>query len=350
MKVIFAAVWTAMLLVACGGESQPTDSRAADKVSGAATARVEGAAAETPDAVSIALPTSPISLADALGRTLPVIRETASCPFLSDETARAAATSPYELVRRSVSNSACVWNYNVGFSVKVSVDPIAQARPFEDQVYNMDAKPVVETQASPGENAVLVYDTAWETPRPFGFGFELDGKRIFIRITGMKTSLAQLQRAADEITAKLPAAPRIEAQFREEVAAFDKCSTWSKDALLNVFNLPADTPYSATASGMACSFSMRPAGPSHNEIVVGLSAFEIDPGSVEKLKAKGDKEVTGYDYPVLSRNAEDKWGISAKLSTFVDDGSIVVSVNDKEGGREAELKALFDNVMGRLAP
>ncbi len=341
---------TALLVAGCGegasAKAQSGDASAAVAGSGTDVSAVAaGSVTETP------LPTTPISFADAMGRTPPSIRETVPCPFLSDETALAAATSPYEIIRRSVSNEECVWNYNIGFAIKARVEPLAGSRPFAERQYNMDAKPILEPQASPGQNAVLLYDTAWEEPRPFAFGFDLGDKRVFLNITGMRTSLAQLQPAAEEIAAKLPTAPRIEPQFREEVGAYDLCSTWVEAGLLSLFGLPEGTPVSITPSGTSCIFEMRvPESPSRNVITLGLSVFEEAPNAFEFLKEKGWTEVPGYDHRVLSHNTTDEWGVHTELRGLIQDGSVVVTITDKDGGKEDATKRLFDNVMARIVP
>jgi hypothetical protein len=284
-----------------------------------------------------------------MGRTPPSIRETVPCPFLSDETARATATTEYEMIRRSVSNEHCVWNYNQGFAISARVEPLASSRPFAERRYNMDAEPILEPQSSPGQNAVLLFDTAWEEPRPYGFGFELGDKRVYMHITGMRTSLAQLQPAAEEIASKLPTAPQIELQYREEVAAYDKCSTWVAAGLLSLFKLPEGTPVGTLPSGTSCSYEIRvPESPTRNVITVGLSIFEEAPNAFEFFIEKGWTEVSGYDRNAVSHPTTDEWGEHTEMRGFIQDGAVVVTITDKDGGKEAATKALFDNVMARI--
>ena len=344
----FVLLSSALLLAGCGdGASADAQMAAASgAVAGGGTdasAVTAGSVRETP------LPTTPINFDDAMGRTPPSIRETVPCPFLSDETALASATAIYEIVRRSVSNEECVWNYNIGFSIKARVEAAAGSIPFVERQYNMDAKPILEPQASPGQNAVLLYDTAWEEPRPYAFGFDLGDKRIFLSITGMRTSLAQLKPAAEEIAAKLPTAPQIEPQYREEVGAFDKCSAWGEAALLSLFGLPEGTPVTISPSSLSCTIEIRvPESPSRNVITVGLSVFESAPNAFEFFKEEGWTEVSGYDHPVVSNPTTDEWGVHNDLRGLIQDGSIVVTVTDKDGGKEAATKTLFDNVMARI--
>ena len=339
----FVLLGAALLIAGCG-DGASADSQVADAAVGdASTAEAVGAVTQTP------FPTTPINFDDAMGRTPPTIRETVPCPFLSDETALASATAIYEIVRRSVSNEECVWNYNIGFAIQARVESAAGSRPFVERQYNMDAKPILEPQSSPGQNAVLLYDTAWEEPRPYAFGFDLGDKRIFLSITGMRTSLAQLQPAAEEIAAKLPTAPQIEPQHREEVGAFDKCSAWGEAGLLTLFGLPEGTPVTISPSSSTCTIEIRiPDSPSRNVITVGLSVFEEAPNAFEFFKEKGWTEVSGYDHPVVSNPTTDEWGVHNKLRGLIQDGSIVVTVTDKDGGKEAATKTLFDNVMARI--
>lgn len=195
----------AFAIAGCGG----TDSEAANAAEASAVDAPPGAEGSdaTPAGAAEPLPTTPISISDAMGRLPPSVKETVPCPFLADETARAAATSEYPLTRRRVSNDECVWNYNIGFQVSARVEPIATSRPFSARAYNMDVPAVLQPMSSPGQNAVLLADSTFGAPRPYAFGFELGDKRIVVYITGMRSSQAQLQAAVDEIARRLPDAP-----------------------------------------------------------------------------------------------------------------------------------------------
>ena len=213
----------------------------------------------------------------------------------------------------------------------------------------MDVEPILEPQSSPGQNAVLLFDTAWDEPRPYAFGFDLGDKRVYLHITGMRTSLAQLQPAAEEIAAKLPTAPQIEPQYREEVGAYDLCSTWTAEGLLSVFGLPEGTDVYTNKSGSSCSFEIYvPESPTRNVITVGLSIFESGPNAAEALTENGWTEVSGYDHPVLTHPTTDEWGEHTQLRGLIQDGAVVVGISDKDGGKEAATKTLFDNVMARI--
>lgn len=335
---------TAIAIAGCG-EGAADGAQAAAVSGGGASANevATGSVRETP------LLTTSINFDDAMGRTPPTIRETVPCPFLSDETALATATTQFEIIRRRVSNEECVWNYNAGFAISARVESAAESLPFVERQYNIDAKPILEPHDSPGQNAVLLYDTAWDEPRPYAFGFDLGDKRIFLNITGMQTSLGQLQPAAEEIAAKLPSAPQIEAQYREAVAAYDLCSTWVDAGLLSLFGLPEETTFSARGQGATCTFEMRvPESQTGNVITVGLSIFETGPTALETLIESGWTEVSGYDYAVLSNNRTDQWGEHAQLRGLIQDAEVVVSISDKDGGKEGATKTLFENVMARF--
>lgn len=333
---------TALVIAGCGDGSSAKP-QAADAGGGTeAIGIAPGSVSQTP------LLTTPITFDDAMRRTPPTITETVPCPFLSDETARATADTDFEMTRRRVSNEECVWNYNSGFAISAKVESVAESLPFAERQYNIDVPPILEPQSSPGQNAVLLFDTAWEKPRPYAFGFDLGDKRVFLNVTGMSTSLAQLQPAAEEIAAKLPAAPQIEPQRRATVLAYSLCSTWTEAGLLSLFDLPEGAPFS-TQGVQTCSFEMWvPDNTEGARITVGLSVFESSPDTYGNLVEEGRPEVSGYDFPVLSRTLSDDNGVLTSLGAYIQDGAVVVSITATEGAMEAETKTLFDNVMARL--
>ncbi len=348
MKRRLVLLGTALLMAGCG-DGASANAQGADASTATAAGGTEGNTVASGSMTETPLLTTPISFADAMGRTPPSIKETVPCPFLSDETARATATTEFEIVRRSVSNEHCVWNYNIGFAISARVELAADSRPFAERQYDMDAAPILDPQSSPGQNAVLLQDTVWGEPRPYGFGFDTGDKRVYLHITGMRTSLAQLQPAAEEIASKLPTAPQIELQYREEMGAYDLCSTWVAAGLLSLLDLPEGTPVWTTSSSTTCSFEMPvPESPTRNVITVGLSIFEEVPNAFEVFTQKGWSEVSGYDQNAVSQNSSDKFGTSTQIRGFIEDGAVVVSINDKEGGHEATTRLLFDNVMGRI--
>ncbi|MFK7976698.1 MAG: hypothetical protein AB8C02_11205, partial [Halioglobus sp.] len=105
-------------LAGCGGEEQVEAASEAN----ASTAPHNSASASTAPA-KLALASDAIDRADFLGLNPPKVMEPEPCPFLSEETALKTAKRTDKLVRRNTSNSECYWSRNLGFSIKVRVDP-----------------------------------------------------------------------------------------------------------------------------------------------------------------------------------------------------------------------------------
>jgi hypothetical protein len=349
MPRLLSAVSLALSLVIAGcggGDSADANSAAMDASAGdAGSAAVAGTA--TP------LATTPLVISNALGATPPTVKETEPCPFLSDETARAAATTEFELTRRRVSNTQCVWNYNIGFEVSARVEPTASSRAFSERTYNMDVPAVLLSKSGPGQNAVVLADSTFGAPRPFAFGFELGDERIMLRITGMRTSEAQLQAAADEIARQLPNAPQIEPQEREEVSAFDPCATWSEASLRTLYNQPDDAVVSPSRSKTSCTYTIYLSGPERNVVTVGLSIFPAPPGVIESLKAEGWTEVSGAMYPTVVMTKKDQFGANASTYSVMHGAAVTASVSDRDG-EESAAKAmalpLIENLAKRAVP
>ncbi len=338
-----------LFVCSCGGGDAESSGSGADAAANGQTAANDGSASGS--SVSTPLPTTPISASDAMGRTPPSVKETDPCPFLSDETARAAATTEYVLTRRRVSNAECVWNYNIGFQVSARVEPIASSRPFSDHAYNMDVPAVLQSMSSPGQNAVVLADTAFKgAPRPYAFGFEQRDQRIVIYITGMRTSEAQLQAAAEEIATRLPNAPTIEPQIREETGAFDPCATWTEASLRTLFNQPDSAVVGLAPSRTSCTYTIYFPRPSQNVVTVGLYIGEAQPDIIASLKGEGWSEVSGATVPTVSLTTTDQFGISVQMRGVMHGADVLASVSDKDGGKDAMVDALFANLKARVVP
>lgn len=338
---------TALMISSCGSNDADAANTGENAEAGPATS---GQPNGSGSSAATALPTTPISLADATGNTPPSVKEIATCPFLSDNTARGAANTKYELTRRRVSNDRCVWNYNIGFEVSVRVEPIASSTAFRDRTYNMDKPPVLQPMASPGTNAVMLADSTWGEPRPFAFGFEQGDKRITIYITGMFTSQRQLQAAAEEVARLLPNAPAIAPQIREETGAFDPCTTWSENSLRTLFGQPDSATVSAVPSRTACTYTIYFSPPSRNVVKVGVNFIPAQPNLIAFLKGKGWSAISGATYPSVSRITTDKYGGNAQMRGVMHGADVGVNVSDKEAPQETAIAALFANVAARVVP
>jgi len=182
------------------------------------------------------LASTPIPGGWIAGEISPVETKIDPCPFLSDATALAGSKqSTFVLRRNSVSNEKCRWSKNAGMYVSVLIEPLAEAKPNEERFYNLDTPPVLKPQSGPGENAVILYDTAWDKENPYSMSFDQNDKRVNVWISGLKTDESRLRAIADEVAEKMPNAPRVKEQQVETVSGFDACSIWSEESLRAMF-------------------------------------------------------------------------------------------------------------------
>ncbi len=297
-----------------------------------------------------ALPDFPISLDAANGKTAPTVEPMDECPFLSDKTALAGVKGGVRIDRQSVSNTKCVWNKGLGFSLVVQVEPAAGARPFAERHYNMDGKTQVDELPGPGKEAVLLSHTSWGKPIAYALGFKQGEHAVFIKATGLRTNAAMLQPVADEVASRLPKAPKIAEQQRKTTPAYQNCSTWDKNSLLALLELPADTKSGVIQGNTYCNYEFGNKGQAGHEYQASVSFSTLRKSNWKKQIDKyGAKTVDGFKYPVLSRSFEDKWGKVWTLMADVNGTQATVSVTDRKGNdRAGQTRALMENLLKRL--
>ncbi len=346
VRLAISVALTSLCLAGCSDEA-PAGSNGE-----LSTGSADAAAAQS-IAVKADLATSPINLDDAFGRTPPTIVEPNPCPFLSDvtaiATARAGESRP--LARRSTSNELCRWSYNAGFSVAIRIGPVDESVPVDERRYNMGSDPVIDRQDGPGSNAVLLKDPTWDekNPRPYAYGFELDGKSISIQVVGMATSLAQLRATADEIAAKLPAAPAVEPSRFQSIAAFDHCTVWETDSLKSLFTYAADDEAWGRSYGSGCTYELKAKyGKPKRDMRASVGFTRFENPVMEKLIAKGAKRIDGYDLPVIRRTITNEHERAVTLSAFMGNDEISVSLAAAEEPDVDDARRLFDNVLARI--
>jgi hypothetical protein len=194
--------------------------------------------------------TVPLNKQEFLGLTEPAVKVAAPCPFLSDEAATAVVKSSWELKRRETSNEQCYWSKNLGFSVKLTIEPLATAKPVAERAYNLDSPPILKSQVEPGNNATVLYDTVWDKERPYAISFELDNKLVMIFVTGMSTDAELLTTAAKEVAAKLPT-ESIAASIQDEPVEFDMCSIWHESQMAALIG----SPINVTKGKLDCTWA-----------------------------------------------------------------------------------------------
>lgn len=349
------AAWGAMAaaisMTACGGESSPTE---ATNQAAQTTQQVSGNAASSANeevaapASNAALSTAPLDRQALLGVTSETIVETGPCPFLSDSTAIATADTSYDLIRREVSNEVCRWSKNAGFSVRVSVAPLATATPLKDRAYNIDTPPVLKDQPGPGTNAVILYDTAWDKELPYAMGFEQGDQLVEIFVTGLETDLARLTATAQEVAAKLPTAPTIEHQYREVQAALDYCTIWSTESLDALVGTTADESLRNAVYGKAgCKWD---AGYGANAKSLSLGRYKQGDTNLDKILEMGGQTVAnlGDRSVILTRPASDGYAGDSAIWVEVDDQQFNLTVSGTINDHDIVAKTLMQNLLARI--
>ena len=308
------AMGAAFALAACGG----SDNTAVEPSGQTSAPETRSSNSPSEPAANITLPTTPIDRDALFGLTSETIVETAPCPFLSDATALAAADKTEKLIRREVSNEACRWSRNAGFSIDASVEPAATAKPLKDRAYNLDTPPVLKDQPGPGTGTAILYDTAWETERPYAIGLQQGDKLVTVFVTGLNTSPAQLTAAAEEIAATLPGAPTIEAQRREIVPAINFCDIWSDDTIAGLSGAtPEDGLYSSPYGAAGCKWS---GGYGSTAKSVTLARYKQGDTNLARMLEKGGEDVSGLGDQaiILTRGPSD--GYAGDTTIWVDSG------------------------------
>lgn len=337
-------------VAACGGDSSDSGTSGSAAPSTQQTAETASSAGEVAPAPapSVALPTTPLNRDALFGLIAETIVETAPCPFLSDSTAIATADTNYEMVRREVSNEECRWSKNAGFSIRVSVAPIATATPLKDRAYNLDTPPVLKEQAGPGANAVILYDTAWDKERPYAMGFEQGDKLVEIFVTGMETDPARLTATAEEVAAELPTAPTIEKQYREIKAALDFCTIWSDESLGSLFGITAEESlYSAPYGQAGCKWN---SGYGANAKSVTVARYKQGDTKIDRILALGGQAIPGLGdrAVILTRPAEDGSPGDSAMWVDVEDQQFILIVPGTVEDHASVAQTLMENLFSRI--
>lgn len=308
----------------------------------------------TATTASGALETSPISLSTALADTASGLSTDQTCPFLTTATAIDTVKTTQKLILREASNTQCIWNYNIGFEIRVTIEPAADAMPIEKRLYNLDNPPLVKPQSGPGAGAAIAYDTTWKErpPRPYAFGFALGSDYIFIRTTGVATSEEKLRRAADEIARMLPEAPTIASSGNpaSSPAAFQVCGIWSKEALKGIFGVEEGGSVSSHPSNSkTCIASIFPSRSAGNKISLDFIFSEPTKDEYEFRKSNGWIPVEIAAKRALLLEKEDQFGFVTQYIAPMENGSFGLTVISKDPAMAAKARLLFENALSRIS-
>lgn len=288
---------------------------------------------------------------EAFTQQLPIIMtETEPCPFISDEKAiNAAKSTRFNLVRQSVSNERCVWSKNLGFSVSIDIRPIELGL-VQNPSYNMDTPPVIKTQSGPGNNARVLYDTAWDEERPYAMVFDQNDQSVLISITGMSTDEQRLRIAADEVADRMNDMPIIEAQQRSGEWAYRLCETWSIDEVLPVLGVSEFQSSEAIAyTADACTYSVYLLGgySSEYKLEAKLFTYVSSDNAFDQMRKNGAQELSEFDTLTMIENLTGELA-ATRITTERDGYTITLSVTSNAPyGREANI-ALMQNLLTRL--
>lgn len=304
---------------------------------------VQQANAEAP------LTNTPISFADATGKTATMI-EIDPCPFVSDETIIASVRTDFEITRREVSNTACRWSYNAGFSIDITLEDVTSATPVSERRLNIDVDPVLVPQDGPGTNAAVLNDTAWDTPLPYAYSFEEGGKLVFMQYLGFKTNALIMRPAADEIARRMDSVADIQHQRRELSVPFEACKIWARDDLRTAFNVGDQAIVEPGARGSStCTWNMFEDGVSGQRTVT----FNIyKPQLGEKQEYEYDSYVpysTDGETHYL-RQAPSDFGMYIHIITARPAGVVHITVSDPNQDPTFVAKTLQQNLLSRMAP
>lgn len=304
--------------------------------------------------LSSALETSPISLSAALLDTPSAPIGGEACPFLSTETAIATIKTSMAFALREASDTRCVWNYNVGFEIKVTVEPATDAKPIEKRLYNLDNPPLIKVQSGPGTGATIAYDTTWKErpPRPYAFGFTLGSDYIFIRTTGVATSEEQLRRAADEIARMLPDASKVATGGAPDPtpAGFQACDIWSIETLKRVFAVDERGNVSSSPiNNKTCTFTIFPSRNRADGITLDFNFWKPPAGDYEARKASGWTPVELGGKQALLLEKEDQFGLATQYVAPMENGNFGLTVLSKDPAMKATATLLAENALSRIS-
>ncbi|RBW42729.1 hypothetical protein DS901_12435 [Loktanella sp. D2R18] len=278
------------------------------------------------------------------------MNEIAACPFVSDETIIASVQTDFEITRQEVSNTICQWAYNAGFTITVSVEDLAGARPVSERQLNTGHDPILIPQDGPGTNATVLNDTAWDTQLPFAYSFEQVGKLVFIQYFGFKTDAILMRPAADEIARRMGAAVDIEPQARALSVPFEACGVWTDDDIRSAFNAGDQATVAPGARGIStCTWTMFEDG------VLGQRTVTYNiyvPQADEKQEYEYDSYVpyaTDGETHYL-REASSDFGMYVHIITPRPEGVVHTTVLDPNQDPTSTAKTFQQNLLGRMTP
>ncbi len=323
-----------LFLTACGDAEKPNQTNT--------TSTTLTTNKESIKSVNLDLSSAPLEKQIFLGLITPTAKEAAPCPFLSDTTAVETAKTSWVLKRRETSNERCYWSKNQGFSIKVTVEPLATAKPVQERVYNLESPPVLKDQPEPGNNAVILYDTVWDNERPYAMAFELDNKLVWISVTGMATDAKRLTATAKEVAEKLPTAPKLD-QRQNNTDTFSLCSTWSEAEIAAIIG----SPVKVLSRGQDCKWE---AGSETGIKHVSITIYDGKSYPWESVLEQRGVDIAGVGERGVMERKRKRGDVPGYvlLNVLYNERLVTISTTDTIGDHEAVALALSKNIDSRF--
>ncbi len=328
-----------IFLAACGDEKSTNQ---VEMVSDTSVNPASTTSIEPIKSVHVDLRSTSLDRKEFLGLIVPEVKEAAPCPFLSDEAAVAIAKTDWILKRRETSNNLCYWSKNLGFSIKVTVEPLATAKPLRERVYNLATPPVLKEQQEPGSNAVILYDTAWDKEQAYALSFEQNNKLIMIYVTGMATDAARLTAAAKEVADKLPTAPTLDSH-KNIASPFNICTTWNEADIEAIIGAPVQV----TLGNLDCKWETG-VGKDLKQIRVTIYSGKSYPW--ESLITDGARDFPDLGERGLMQTKRKRTNMPGHvlLNALYDERLVTITVTDTISDHEAMALALSKNIDNRF--
>lgn len=328
-----------LLVAACSNE-EPTSEKDTATI-GKVEKTTSTATVETELFAEVDLLSTSLEKSAFLGLKIPEVKEAVPCPYLSDEAATAVSSKDFQLKRRKTSNKRCYWSKNQGFSVELTVEPLATAKPIKDRVYNLESPPVLKDQPAPGSNAVVLYDTTWDKELAYAIAFEKDNQLVMLKVTGMPTDAALLTAAAEEVSNKLSTAAVITEQASS--GTFDMCATWAANDIEKIIG----SAVNITSGNLDCKWEAA-ASEELKQIRVTIYSGKSYPW--DSLLERGAREIPnlGERSLIETKRKKSKMPGHLLLNVLYEQTLVTITVTNNIPNYEALAVALAKNIDSRF--
>lgn len=355
LKPIVFIVLTSSLIACSSDNNSDKNTKNASAIS---------ALSSSPDITKIKLNTSPINTADAFYKGPRRYTELAPCPFLSTETAKKSVGDilpDLPFTATEVSNEACTWYFDKGIRFSVRILSKEKGEKELARINKRKKPPLNKPQSGPGDEAFAFYSNNWKgelRSHPDEFIFFQNNQYIFIPRSGVgNVTIEQLRGVADEVSQRLPTAPKIKKQQRDEIFKFTTCDLWKKSSLETLFNRKGGLSLTNSRGG-GCGYLIFPEANNYHlsydlEIVFGR--YELK--SCEAVLAQKEQPFTlekNYQSMVVSSLYSDSYEKNKVLETYqacFKEGGFSISIKGNSDRRyKKHLKLLLDNILDRINP